>query len=239
MSKNEANNAYLDHRSRFERPVSKLFTSFRYVDSANIKKLRYIFDTAPSYGSDINWKGYTTGDAGATLYAYLSSLPDPLIPYRDAEHLWLSRHRQDDASTFDQTVQGLPQSERHLLLYLLRVFHHCLLAGKNYLVVNDTMQIAEKYHSIFLRLDHGPKSDEHAISLLYSMIKHAVRLFDHEEQRQRKGKRDWNDSLTEQRIKRQVKRATSTDSLFVSPGSDSESKRRTRYSYHNNLDDEG
>ncbi|RLV92825.1 GTPase-activating protein SAC7 [Spathaspora sp. JA1] len=48
--------------------------------SKRLKELQVIFNTAPLYGRNLNWDGYTVHDAASILRRYLNALPEPLIP---------------------------------------------------------------------------------------------------------------------------------------------------------------
>ncbi|KAG7700157.1 hypothetical protein KL930_000844 [Ogataea haglerorum] len=54
---------------------------FRVAGSTKrIKELQLIFSSPPSYGSKIDWDGYTVHDAASLFRRFLGSLPEPLIP---------------------------------------------------------------------------------------------------------------------------------------------------------------
>ncbi|KAG7862952.1 hypothetical protein KL919_000268 [Ogataea angusta] len=54
---------------------------FRVAGSTKrIKQLQLIFSSPPTYGSKIDWDGYTVHDAASLFRRFLGSLPEPLIP---------------------------------------------------------------------------------------------------------------------------------------------------------------
>ncbi len=54
---------------------------FRVGGSAKrIKELQYIFSSAPTYGKNLDWDGFTVHDAASLLRRFLNALPEPIIP---------------------------------------------------------------------------------------------------------------------------------------------------------------
>lgn len=48
--------------------------------SRRIKELQSIFSSAPTYGKDLDWVGFTVHDAANVFRRYLNNLPEPIIP---------------------------------------------------------------------------------------------------------------------------------------------------------------
>ncbi|KAH7346045.1 kinase-like domain-containing protein [Pyrenochaeta sp. MPI-SDFR-AT-0127] len=173
---------------------SNALTSFKSNNAANVIKLRTAFDTPPSYGSDIDWTKYSASEAGETLYTYLCSLPEPLIPAAVARQLALvgavpldgiDTRTGTDASALQSYVRilaTLSMPRHHLLLYLLRVFEHYT----GHCPARNTIKsIAKKYHSAIVRLNNPiHDADVVAINIVRFMIGHSTDFSASEEKRQ-------------------------------------------------------
>ncbi|KAJ2343511.1 GTPase activating protein (GAP) for Rho1p, partial [Coemansia sp. RSA 2618] len=95
-----------------------------------VQRLQEAFNTAPAYGRDTRWDGYTLHDAATLLRRYLTSLPLSVIA---PEHYSAFMDKladdavpdpSDKARDFGAMIAGLDTESRHTLLFMLE-----LLAG--------------------------------------------------------------------------------------------------------------
>ncbi|KAI9301892.1 Rho GTPase activation protein, partial [Cunninghamella echinulata] len=89
-----------------------------------LRILQTIFDSPGTYGSDLDWRGYTIHDAASILKRFLVQLPEPLIPiqyyqsFKDTlDHDFPTMDDKLDA--FQVLIEKLPLPHQYLLLYLL------------------------------------------------------------------------------------------------------------------------
>ncbi|KAF2658781.1 hypothetical protein K491DRAFT_713260 [Lophiostoma macrostomum CBS 122681] len=162
------------------------FISSELANPERLQELRLIFETPPLYGSDIDWKTYAAYEAEATLYVYLSSLPEPLIHREFAERLWrfLSKYSHSEVQVFRDVLATLQKSRHHLVTFLLVVFARWVSKKSPIVLLADPqtviMQIARRYHRVFSSLEHGADTVDHEIQLLAFMIENGDRLEEYE-----------------------------------------------------------
>ncbi|KAL1921269.1 uncharacterized protein VTP21DRAFT_10985 [Calcarisporiella thermophila] len=97
---------------------------FRVSGSAKrIGELQQIFDTPPSYGSTLDWKGYSVHDAANVLRRFCNYLPEPIIPhsyYHEFRNVMLEDLTSDQRiEKFQLLIEHIPLSHQFMLLYLL------------------------------------------------------------------------------------------------------------------------
>ncbi|SAL99719.1 hypothetical protein [Absidia glauca] len=98
---------------------------FRLPGSARrLRMLQTIFDTPDTYGSQLDWRGYTIHDAASILRRFINYLPEPVItlayyrPFKDTmDQPFSSVDQKVDA--FQVLIEKLPLANQYLLLYLL------------------------------------------------------------------------------------------------------------------------
>ncbi|KAG0093834.1 hypothetical protein BGZ92_001075 [Podila epicladia] len=116
---------------------------FRVSGSAKrVSELQLIFDTPPTYGSQLDWTGFTIHDASNVLRRYLNYLPDPVITLEYYEKFRdVYRNVTDDIkkiAAYQELISKLPPPHSCLLMYLLDLLslfaHHSdenLMDSKN------------------------------------------------------------------------------------------------------------
>ncbi|KAI8338130.1 Rho GTPase activation protein [Chlamydoabsidia padenii] len=98
---------------------------FRLPGSARrLRMLQTIFDTPETYGSQLDWRGYTIHDAASILRRFINYLPEPVITlthyrsFKDTmDQPFSSVEQKVDA--FQLLIERLPLANQYLLLYLL------------------------------------------------------------------------------------------------------------------------
>ncbi|KAI1817475.1 Rho GTPase activation protein [Poronia punctata] len=102
-------------------------------DIFRVSKLKEIFSTGPTFGSDINWDGYTVYDVAALMSLYLSQLPKPLVS-ESLGKKWVSLSRREakwgsHAARLDQCIDfweeamsGLRGPSRSLFKLILNLW---------------------------------------------------------------------------------------------------------------------
>ncbi|KAG0348808.1 hypothetical protein BG004_004067 [Podila humilis] len=116
---------------------------FRVSGSAKrVSELQLIFDTPPTYGSQLDWTGFSIHDASNVLRRYLNYLPDPVITLEYYEKFRdVYRDITDDTkkiAAYQELISKLPPPHSCLLMYLLDLLalfaHHSeenLMDSKN------------------------------------------------------------------------------------------------------------
>lgn len=111
--------------------------------AARIARLQIAFESPDRYGRDIaDWTGYTLQDVAGVLLRYLTSLPEPVMPYnaydsstrpllsftssRASRHDATSKvlfceHHSETVEAYQRCIQDLPPLNRQHLIYLLDV----------------------------------------------------------------------------------------------------------------------
>ncbi|KAI8973519.1 Rho GTPase activation protein [Mycotypha africana] len=101
---------------------------FRMSGSAKrIGKLQQIFNTAPDYGRQLDWKGFSVHDAANVLRRFLNYLPEPVIthnlyqPFKDVllEDAADTTTEEEKVAQYQNLIEQLPESHQYLLFYLL------------------------------------------------------------------------------------------------------------------------
>ncbi|KAI8061210.1 Rho GTPase activation protein [Thamnidium elegans] len=98
---------------------------FRISGSARrTRMLQSIFDTPETYGSQLDWRGYTVHDAANIMKRFLNFLPEPVITleyYRVFKDTTLAECSNLDfkIEAVQEIIQKLPIAHQYLLLYLL------------------------------------------------------------------------------------------------------------------------
>ncbi|CAO3590389.1 unnamed protein product [Absidia cylindrospora] len=98
---------------------------FRRPGSARrLRMLQTIFDTSDTYGSQLDWRGYTVHDAANILRRFINHLPEPVItldyyrPFKDTMDQTFSTV-DEKVDAFQVLIEKLPLPHQYLLLYLL------------------------------------------------------------------------------------------------------------------------
>ncbi|ORZ10396.1 Rho GTPase activation protein [Absidia repens] len=98
---------------------------FRRPGSARrLRVLQTIFDTSDTYGSQLDWRGYTVHDAANILRRFINHLPEPVItldyyrPFKDTMNQTFSSV-DEKVDAFQVLIEKLPLPHQYLLLYLL------------------------------------------------------------------------------------------------------------------------
>ncbi|CAO3596743.1 unnamed protein product [Absidia cylindrospora] len=98
---------------------------FRLPGNARrLRILQTIFDTPETYGSQLDWRGYTVHDAACILRRFINYLPEPVItlanyrPFKETiDQTFPSINEKVDA--FQVLIEKLPLPNQYLLLYIL------------------------------------------------------------------------------------------------------------------------
>jgi len=102
-------------------------------DIFRVSKLKEIFSKGPTFGSDIDWTGYTVYDAADLMLLFLSQLPRPLVPESLGKR-WISLTRQSAPSGshatrldgcidfWEEAMSGLRGPSRSLFKLLLNLW---------------------------------------------------------------------------------------------------------------------
>ncbi|KAG2208071.1 hypothetical protein INT47_010433 [Mucor saturninus] len=102
---------------------------FRVSGSARrTRMLQSIFDTPDTYGSQLDWRGYTVHDAANVMKRFLNFLPEPVITLK-YYRIFKDVTRKDSISEYpnldlkieaiQNIIAQLPLAHQYLLLYLL------------------------------------------------------------------------------------------------------------------------
>ncbi|KAF9579255.1 hypothetical protein BGW38_004565, partial [Lunasporangiospora selenospora] len=133
---------------------------FRVSGSAKrVAELQLLFDTPPTYGSQLDWTGYTIHDASNVLRRYLNHLPDPVITLEFYEKFRdVHRNLTDDKekiTAYQDLISRLPPPHSCLLIYLLHLLalfaHHSdqnLMDSKNLASVFQPGVISHPNHAM-------------------------------------------------------------------------------------------
>ncbi|KAL1914380.1 uncharacterized protein VTP21DRAFT_8960 [Calcarisporiella thermophila] len=97
---------------------------FRISGSAKrVGCLQDIFDTPPTYGSDLNWRGYSVHDAANILRRFINYLPVPIIPHNFYSSFLsvMGKEMSEEGRVlaFQSLIEQIPLPHQYLLLYLL------------------------------------------------------------------------------------------------------------------------
>jgi GTPase-activating protein SAC7 len=102
-------------------------------DIFRVSKLKEIFSKGPTFGSDIDWTGYTVYDAADLMLLFLAQLPRPLVPESLGKR-WISLTRQSAPSGshaarldgcidfWEEAMSGLRGPSRSLFKLLLNLW---------------------------------------------------------------------------------------------------------------------
>ncbi|KAI9308386.1 Rho GTPase activation protein [Cunninghamella echinulata] len=121
---------------------------FRMSGSAKrIGQLQQIFNTAPDYGRQLDWKGYSVHDTANILRRFLNYLPEPVIvqelyqPFRET----IERPISDEAKVeeYQALIEQLPPLHQCLLFYLLDLLF--LFSQNGHITKMDTFNLASVF----------------------------------------------------------------------------------------------
>ncbi|KAI8092243.1 Rho GTPase activation protein [Gilbertella persicaria] len=133
---------------------------FRMSGSAKrIGQLQQIFNTAPDYGRQLDWKGYSVHDAANVLRRFLNYLPEPVIvhklyqPFRDVISSDTATE-QEKVARFQSLIEQLPEHHQYLLFYLLDLLS--LFSQNVQITKMDTFNLASVFTpGILLNPEHA------------------------------------------------------------------------------------
>jgi hypothetical protein len=139
--------------------IDSIFTRINTCCSAKrIGQLQQIFNTAPDYGRQLDWKGYSVHDAANVLRRYLNYLPEPVIthnlyqPFRNVISIDLSE--QEKVAQFQTLIEQLPERHQYLLFYLLDLLS--LFSQNVHITKMDTFNLASVFTpGILLNPEHA------------------------------------------------------------------------------------
>ncbi|CAO3634862.1 unnamed protein product [Cunninghamella blakesleeana] len=101
---------------------------FRMSGSAKrIGQLQQIFNTAPDYGRQLDWKGFSVHDTANILRRFLNYLPEPVIvqelyqPFREIIGRPISD--EEKVKEYQSLIEQLPPLHQCLLFYLLDLLY--------------------------------------------------------------------------------------------------------------------
>ncbi|KAF8190011.1 hypothetical protein K438DRAFT_1722059 [Mycena galopus ATCC 62051] len=147
--------------------------------SERISELQGLFEAPPSYGISIDWKqeSYTTHDIACVLRAYLTQLPESVIPHAESEAareaLVKQPFNQDEViRTYKRLIRAMPPVNQYLLLYvldLLSVFAR--KSDKNQMTATD---LAAMFHPGLISSAHkiSPAERDSSQRVLEFLIAH-------------------------------------------------------------------
>ncbi|KAI0392985.1 Rho GTPase activation protein [Xylariaceae sp. FL0594] len=125
-------------------------------DIFRVSKLKEMFSIGPTYGSDMDWTGYTVYDAADLMLLFLSQLPRPLVPESLVKR-WISLTRQTAQSGshaarldgcidfWEEAMSGLGGPSRSLFKLLLNLWADVAAAE------NETGMSAERLAGVVLK----------------------------------------------------------------------------------------
>ncbi|ORX57042.1 Rho GTPase activation protein [Hesseltinella vesiculosa] len=92
-------------------------------NSKRIRLLQSVFDTPDTYGSQLDWFGYSVHDAASIMRRFLNFLPEPVITLNFYDSfkkiIDMPSSDQNKISAFQALIESLPLPNQYLLLYLL------------------------------------------------------------------------------------------------------------------------
>ncbi|KAL7331249.1 GTPase activating protein (GAP) for Rho1p [Mucor circinelloides] len=134
---------------------------FRMSGSAKrIGQLQQIFNTAPDYGRQLDWKGFSVHDAANVLRRFLNYLPEPVIvhqlyqPFRDVVTSTTPSTEDEKVVQFQNLIEQLPEHHQYLLFYLLDLLS--LFSQNVQITKMDTFNLASVFTpGILLNPEHA------------------------------------------------------------------------------------
>ncbi|KAG0170681.1 hypothetical protein DFQ28_005702 [Apophysomyces sp. BC1034] len=121
---------------------------FRMSGSAKrIGQLQHTFNTAPDYGRQLDWKGYSVHDTANVLRRFLNYLPEPVIvhrlyqPFRDV--IASNSGDKEKVMSYQLLIEQLPQHHQYLLFYLLDLLS--LFSQSGHITKMDTFNLASVF----------------------------------------------------------------------------------------------
>ncbi|KAF1803586.1 Rho GTPase activation protein [Mucor lusitanicus] len=134
---------------------------FRMSGSAKrIGQLQQIFNTAPDYGRQLDWKGFSVHDAANVLRRFLNYLPEPVIvhqlyqPFRDVVTCTTPSTEDEKVVQFQNLIEQLPEHHQYLLFYLLDLLS--LFSQNVQITKMDTFNLASVFTpGILLNPEHA------------------------------------------------------------------------------------
>ncbi|KAI8093264.1 Rho GTPase activation protein [Halteromyces radiatus] len=152
---------------------------FRLPGSARrLRMLQTIFDTPDTYGSQLDWRGYSVHDAASILRRFINHLPEPVITldyyYSFKETIDQTFSSEDEkVDAFQTLIEKLPLPHQYLLLYLLDLLALFSTASKYTKMASDCLA------AVFVPgiLSHpndrlNPSSYKHSQKVLQFLIEH-------------------------------------------------------------------
>lgn len=155
-----------------------------------------IFDAYPFYGKNHAWEKNDGFRAGATLFHFLESLPEPLIPndaHRKILQTWLDEFtrsrttsdRSGSVKAIRSVLRQIPLLNLKVVLYMLDLFAVCTsnALGRPQRITS----LAMKYHRCFFKLevsDFSPLHEKagHELAILQFLISHAKQFLEEDQQ---------------------------------------------------------
>ncbi|CAO3589213.1 unnamed protein product [Absidia cylindrospora] len=112
-----------------------------------IGELQQIFNTAPDYGRQLNWKGYSVHDTANVLRRYLNYLPEPVIVQELCRPFQLVIEQpisdEEKVEEYQRLIEQLPQMHQFLLFYLLDLLF--LFSQNGHITRMDTFNLASVF----------------------------------------------------------------------------------------------
>ena len=160
---------------------------FKSGSATRIQELHNIFSSFSStqaYGKEVTWNTYQVDDAASLLLRYLKLLPEPIIPYTcyknftsiyeelisardtDGECDWTQLDAQTKSrllETIHLALEGTPEVNRYLLLYLLDLLQACVRHSNHNLMTSDRLVAVFQPSLLSLRPDEM-SIEEHQIA---------------------------------------------------------------------------
>lgn len=125
-----------------------------------IGQLQQIFNTAPDYGRQLDWKGFSVHDAANVLRRFLNYLPEPVIihqlyqPFRDVVTSTTPSTEDEKVVQFQNLIEQLPEHHQYLLFYLLDLLS--LFSQNVQITKMDTFNLASVFTpGILLNPEHA------------------------------------------------------------------------------------
>ncbi|KAF7724350.1 hypothetical protein EC973_001138 [Apophysomyces ossiformis] len=89
-----------------------------------VRLLQTIFDTPDTYGSQLDWRGYSVHDAASVMRRFLNHLPQPVITHEYYQAFKDTMktpfpNLETKIQAYQKLIDGLPAAHQYLLLYLL------------------------------------------------------------------------------------------------------------------------
>ncbi|EEB09266.1 rho-type GTPase activating protein Rga5 [Schizosaccharomyces japonicus yFS275] len=146
--------------------------------SKRIRKLEAIFNSAPSYGRDVDWSEFTVHDAATILRQFLKSLPERVIP---SEHYFAFRQVMLLTGTSDENkilmlerlMDLLPRANHYVLLYILDLLSvFALKASRTLMTARNLAAIFQPGVCSHPSHDNIPEEYFASQELLLFLIKH-------------------------------------------------------------------